>query len=88
MDATAFPCLSRFGYAARPLTHGWEFLTAGVVSFALSCGLTRGMIWLAPRIGFVDKPGHRKIHAKPKPLGPWEELAQVLLVSGEFMMIP
>ena len=26
--------------------------------------------------------------AMPAPLGPWEELAQVLLVSGEFMMLP
>jgi hypothetical protein len=24
----------------------------------------------------------------PQPLGPWEELAQVLLVSGEFMLLP
>ncbi len=27
------------------------------------------MTRLAPRLGFVDKPGHRKIHAAPKPLG-------------------
>ena len=27
------------------------------------------MIRLAPRVGLVDKPGHRKIHAAPKPLG-------------------
>ncbi len=38
-------------------------------SFALSFALTYAMIKLAPRIGFVDKPGHRKIHHNPKPLG-------------------
>ncbi|MGN6625274.1 MAG: glycosyltransferase family 4 protein, partial [Tepidisphaeraceae bacterium] len=48
---------------------GWEFLIAGVASFVCSLVFTRGMIWLSPRIGFVDKPGHRKIHANPKPLG-------------------
>lgn len=38
------------------------------VSFTLSILLTRLMISLAPRIGFVDKPGGRKIHDNPKPL--------------------
>lgn len=42
---------------------------AGGASFLLSLILTRVMIFVAPRIGFVDKPGHRKIHANPKPLG-------------------
>jgi UDP-GlcNAc:undecaprenyl-phosphate GlcNAc-1-phosphate transferase len=31
--------------------------------------MTAAMIRLAPKIGFVDKPGHRKIHANAKPLG-------------------
>jgi UDP-GlcNAc:undecaprenyl-phosphate GlcNAc-1-phosphate transferase len=39
------------------------------VSFVLSWLLTAGMIRIAPKIGFVDQPGHRKIHANPKPLG-------------------
>lgn len=39
------------------------------VSFAISILLTRFMIGFAPRIGFVDKPGGRKIHDNPKPLG-------------------
>ena len=39
------------------------------ISFVLSWLLTYWMIRLAPRIGFVDKPGGRKIHANPKPLG-------------------
>lgn len=38
-------------------------------SFVLSFAFTFAMIKLAPRIGFVDKPGHRKIHHNPKPLG-------------------
>lgn len=42
---------------------------AGLVACLLSLVGTRVMIWLAPRIGFVDKPGHRKIHHNPKPLG-------------------
>jgi UDP-GlcNAc:undecaprenyl-phosphate GlcNAc-1-phosphate transferase len=38
-------------------------------SLVISFALTWMMIHLAPRIGFVDKPGHRKIHVTPKPLG-------------------
>jgi UDP-GlcNAc:undecaprenyl-phosphate/decaprenyl-phosphate GlcNAc-1-phosphate transferase len=48
---------------------GWFFLLAGAASFVLSLVLTRVMIGLSQRIGFVDKPGHRKIHLNPKPLG-------------------
>lgn len=43
-------------------------LALGGVSLVISFLLTWMMIHLAPRIGFVDKPGHRKIHATPKPL--------------------
>ncbi|MGA3065626.1 MAG: MraY family glycosyltransferase [Tepidisphaeraceae bacterium] len=39
------------------------------ISFAISWLLTRLMRILSIRIGFTDKPGHRKIHASPKPLG-------------------
>jgi UDP-GlcNAc:undecaprenyl-phosphate GlcNAc-1-phosphate transferase len=42
-------------------------LAAG--SFVISWIATFAMIRIAPRIGFVDKPGHRKIHSNPKPLG-------------------
>ena len=38
-------------------------------SLVISFLATWFIIHLAPRIGFVDKPGHRKIHAAPKPLG-------------------
>src|SRR5688572_26121126 len=44
-----------------------SLLTLG--AFLFSAASTAGMIRLAPRIGLVDKPGHRKIHHVPKPLG-------------------
>lgn len=48
---------------------GYLILAAGGVSLVMSWLLTALMIRVAPRIGFVDKPGHRKIHHNPKPLG-------------------
>src|SRR4051812_50166627 len=44
-------------------------LGLAVGSFVISWIATFAMIRVAPRIGFVDKPGHRKIHHNPKPLG-------------------
>src|SRR5438067_1919306 len=44
-------------------------LGLAAVSFFISFVGTFVMIRIAPRIGFVDKPGHRKIHANPKLLG-------------------
>src|SRR3954462_9092531 len=44
-------------------------LGLAVGSFVISWIATFSMIRIAPRIGFVDKPGHRKIHSNPKPLG-------------------
>jgi UDP-GlcNAc:undecaprenyl-phosphate GlcNAc-1-phosphate transferase len=44
-------------------------LSLALVSFAISWVGTLTMKRLAPRIGFVDKPGMRKIHVNPKPLG-------------------
>jgi UDP-GlcNAc:undecaprenyl-phosphate/decaprenyl-phosphate GlcNAc-1-phosphate transferase len=38
-------------------------------SFVLSWIVVFAMKRIAVRIGFVDKPGHRKIHHNPKPLG-------------------
>lgn len=38
-------------------------------AFVISCVLTAVIIRVAPRVGFVDKPGHRKIHVNPRPLG-------------------
>src|SRR5688500_7724232 len=73
-------------YLTRRMPSGWTFLVAGGASFLLSLILTRVMTALAPRIGFVDKPGHRKIHANPKPLGGGVAIfwtfAFVFLISG------
>jgi UDP-GlcNAc:undecaprenyl-phosphate GlcNAc-1-phosphate transferase len=44
-------------------------LGLALASFVISWILTFAMIRIAPRIGFVDKPGLRKIHVNPKPLG-------------------
>src|SRR5690242_17831023 len=44
-------------------------LGLGAVSFVISWLATAAMIRIAPRLGLVDKPGGRKIHANPKPLG-------------------
>src|ERR1700712_5025103 len=44
-------------------------LALPLISFILAWVGTWVMIRLAPRWGFVDKPGHRKIHHIPKPLG-------------------
>jgi UDP-GlcNAc:undecaprenyl-phosphate/decaprenyl-phosphate GlcNAc-1-phosphate transferase len=39
------------------------------VAFVISAAATAAMKRIAPRIGFVDRPGHRKMHHAPKPLG-------------------
>ena len=46
-----------------------SILALTVVSFLISWVCTSMIKRLAPVIGFVDKPGGRKIHANPKPLG-------------------
>jgi UDP-GlcNAc:undecaprenyl-phosphate GlcNAc-1-phosphate transferase len=47
----------------------FSVLILGVASFAICFIVTAIMKRFAPRIGFVDKPGHRKIHRNPIPLG-------------------
>src|SRR3954468_13156322 len=44
-------------------------LILGIASFVISFIGTAAMKRVSPRIGFVDKPGHRKIHRNPIPLG-------------------
>lgn len=39
------------------------------ISFLICFAVTAAMKTLAPKFGFVDQPGHRKIHHLPKPLG-------------------
>lgn len=47
----------------------WLIFCLIAVSFAISWLVTRWMRGFAMRIGFVDRPGGRKTHANPKPLG-------------------
>jgi UDP-GlcNAc:undecaprenyl-phosphate/decaprenyl-phosphate GlcNAc-1-phosphate transferase len=47
----------------------YGILILGVVSFVIAWLGTLAMRSVAPRFNFVDKPGHRKIHQKPIPLG-------------------
>lgn len=44
-------------------------LSLAILSFVISWFGTLTMKGVAPRIGFVDRPGGRKIHGQPKPLG-------------------
>ena len=44
-------------------------LATGLLSLAVALLATAAMIRLAPRLGLVDAPGHRKIHRAPTPLG-------------------
>jgi UDP-GlcNAc:undecaprenyl-phosphate GlcNAc-1-phosphate transferase len=44
-------------------------LSLAGISFLISLAATFAMVRLAPQVGFVDKPGHRKIHQAPIPLG-------------------
>jgi len=52
-------------------------LLAGVLALLVSLLTTAVMIRVAPKLGFVDKPGGRKIHDNPKPL-----LGGVGIVAG------
>lgn len=63
----AFPLLPSGGI----LLHRMVLLIAGLAafSFLLSVVLTGLVKRVAPAVGFVDRPGHRKIHHIPKPLG-------------------
>jgi UDP-GlcNAc:undecaprenyl-phosphate GlcNAc-1-phosphate transferase len=47
----------------------WPILSLTLVSFIVSWILTFVVRHVAIRIGFTDKPGHRKIHSKPIALG-------------------
>lgn len=46
-----------------------SILCLAAISFLISFLMTLAMKHVAPKLGFVDKPGGRKIHANPKPLG-------------------
>ena len=50
-----------------PMT--WAILAILPVSFAITWAATYAVRAVAPRVGFVDRPGGRKVHANAKPLG-------------------
>lgn len=39
-----------------------------IEALVLALLLTPVTIWLAPKIGYLDHPGHRKVHDRPKPV--------------------
>ena len=47
----------------------WAILCILPVSFAITWAATLAVRAVAPRVGFVDRPGGRKVHANPRPLG-------------------
>jgi UDP-GlcNAc:undecaprenyl-phosphate GlcNAc-1-phosphate transferase len=44
-------------------------LSLAAVSFVIAWAATFAMRRIAPRLDFVDRPGHRKVHRAPTPLG-------------------
>src|SRR4051812_41941230 len=59
----------------------------GAFSFVISWLLTALMIRVAPKFGFVDKPGHRKIHSNPKPLGGGVAITAAIVVPMILVLI-
>lgn len=47
----------------------WLFAGTMLPSFLVAWLACHGIRWVAPRWGLVDRPGGRKIHARPTPLG-------------------
>jgi UDP-GlcNAc:undecaprenyl-phosphate GlcNAc-1-phosphate transferase len=47
----------------------WQWATAVGCSFVLSWLLTVLLVRVAPRLGLVDRPGQRKVHTQPVPVG-------------------
>jgi UDP-GlcNAc:undecaprenyl-phosphate GlcNAc-1-phosphate transferase len=64
-----FPLLDTLPPPSKQPGAIWAILALALVSFAISWFGTLLMKHLSPRFGFVDRPGGRKIHADPKPLG-------------------
>lgn len=67
----------------------YHFLLLFTQGCVLSWILTRIMIAVAPRIGFVDHPGHRKVHHQPKPLlgGAAIFLSFLIMVYGNLVVL-
>jgi len=59
--------LNRFDYKGPSML---EFLTVGfLISAGLACAVTPLVRWMAPALGLIDLPGHRKVHIQPTPRG-------------------
>lgn len=71
--------------SAFPPTMWINIFIAFAVSLALSLGLNRAMIALAPRVGLIDRPGERRIHSTPIPraggIAVWLSFMVILLVG-------
>jgi UDP-GlcNAc:undecaprenyl-phosphate/decaprenyl-phosphate GlcNAc-1-phosphate transferase len=66
----------------------WSYLLSFVVAFALVYFTVPSVRRLAIRVGFVDQPGHRKIHTEPVPLlGGIAIYVSFVVTSGLFMHI-
>ena len=69
--------------AENPLEMIAEFVSTVLLALALSLGLNRLMLALAPRLGLMDQPGMRRIHATAIPrAGGIAIWLTVLLVIG------
>lgn len=67
----------------------YHFFILFVEGFVLSVVLTPVMRRIAPVLGFLDQPGHRKVHCQPKPLlgGAAIFLSLVLCVFGDLFIL-
>lgn len=67
----------------------YHFLLLFSQGCVLSWILTRVMIAIAPRTGFVDLPGHRKVHYQPKPLlgGAAIFLSFLIMIYGNLLIL-
>jgi UDP-GlcNAc:undecaprenyl-phosphate GlcNAc-1-phosphate transferase len=67
----------------------WLLIAAAAPSLLVSCLAGWLMRRMSPRFGLVDKPGHRKVHATPTPLGGgiaiWLGLAAPLAVGQSLL---
>ncbi|MDX9753678.1 MAG: MraY family glycosyltransferase [bacterium] len=67
----------------------YHFVLVFAQGFLLSVLLTPLMRKIAPRLGFLDQPGHRKVHHHPKPLlgGAAIFFSFLLVVFGDLLIL-
>ncbi|MBI1389529.1 MAG: undecaprenyl/decaprenyl-phosphate alpha-N-acetylglucosaminyl 1-phosphate transferase [bacterium] len=67
----------------------YHFFLLFFEGFLLSLVLTRVMRSIAPRLGYLDQPGHRKVHHNPKPLlgGAAIYLSFIICVLGDLAVL-